>query len=96
MERSLSIAIANNGLEVHNLICDDTSCSTRTGTTGRISRWIWLLIAEIEAGRYPYRRVGHPWDITTEGRRLAPWVPRLAWRAASSVLPSLWTRRRST
>jgi hypothetical protein len=36
-------------------------------------RYLEELIELVEQGRYPYRRVGHPWDITTEGRRFIPW-----------------------
>jgi hypothetical protein len=37
-------------------------------------RFIAHLIAVVEAGRYPFRRRGKPWDITTEGRRIIPWL----------------------
>lgn len=58
-------------------------------------RYIEDLIALVEAGRYPYRRWGNPWDITTEGRRCVPWWLTIqrerleagarAWRAKARV-----------
>ncbi len=42
------------------------------------ARHIVGLIGLVEAGRYPYLRSGHPWDISTEGRGFLPWRVALA------------------
>ena len=83
-EASLAAALAEKRLHVHSLLGTTHGCCTHTSTMRLTYAGSATLIAEVEAGGYPYRRFGHPWDITTEGWKFWPWLPRLALRRLRS------------
>lgn len=80
-EQSLSTGLQQSGLERHTLV-DSSAWMLHPHRHNRAHvRWLDELIQEVEEGRYPYRRKGRPWDITTEGRRFLPWLPLVARRS---------------
>lgn len=74
-ERSVTDALERGGAESHTELGVDLMVFHPHRHNATHRRWHRELIGLVERGRYPYRRRGHPWDITTEGRRFLPWLP---------------------
>jgi hypothetical protein len=86
-EASLESTLKARDLRAYSLLGCDTWMLHPHRHNAAHAHWLDCLIAEVEAGSFPYRRFGHPWDITTEGWKFMPWLPRLALR---------WLRRVAT
>lgn len=77
-ERSVSRALERRGLYRYTCIDPAHYFLHPRRHNSFHARWVPDLARLVERGRYPYRRFGNPWDITTEGWKSLPWRIRIA------------------
>jgi hypothetical protein len=72
-EASLSRGLRHGGFHRSTLVDDRFQMLHPLDQNRAHPRLVAALVAQVEAGRIPFRRFGKPWDITTRGWRRTPW-----------------------